>query len=194
MYVTEQDGRLRGGIHLEDVSAVIRDEEIVGGLLIAADVMRPAPASVRPDDSLARTLRLLSRDGLESLPVVDEDHRLLGVVKRSEIIAMYDREVLRRDSTAMTFVDEDADDQNGHSASSILHVSKGEHVEDVLVTDRLAGHTLRQLNLRARYQVHVIGVRCDNDIVMPEPGEPLTKGDPENPLNRSGDNCVYGII
>jgi CIC family chloride channel protein len=174
MYVTDEAGLLRGVILLEDLSSVIRDEEVVGHLLVAADVMRPAPATVRSDDSLARTLRRLGTQGVEELPVVDEHGHLLGVISRTEIIALYDREVLRRDAEAMTFVDPDDAARGGAGA---LHVSKGEHVETIPVTERFAGQTLRQLNLRARYDVHVLGVRAEDGGRVIDAREPLVAGE-----------------
>jgi CIC family chloride channel protein len=174
IYVTDDQGLLRGAIVLEDLSSVIRDEEVVGHLLVAADVMRPAPATTRPDESLARTLRRLGHQGLEELPVVDEHGHLLGVINHSDIIALYDREVLRLDAEAMTFVD----DAEPHGPAGVLHVAKGEHVEDIPVTERFAGQSLRQLNLRARFDVHVLGVRVEGeDVRVPDAREPLEIGE-----------------
>ncbi len=176
VYVAESDGLLRGVINLEDVSAIIRDEEVLRDVLLAADMMRPVVGAVRPDDSLARCLRRLSRQGFEELAVVDGSGRLVGSISRSSVLGIYDREVLRRDAESMRFV---AEEEVGGGPAAVLQVPSGERVESIPVTGESAGMTLRQLNLRARYDVHVLGLRHGghDETRVPDPGERLVEGD-----------------
>src|SRR5581483_7566743 len=51
-----------------------------------AEVMTPQPVTIRPQASLSEAARLMSTKGLKRLPVVDQEHHLLGVLGRLDIL------------------------------------------------------------------------------------------------------------
>ncbi len=170
LYVAKDDGQLLGTISLEDTAALIRDEAVLQDLLIAYDVMRPPVRTVGCDDTLDVCLKVLSHQGLPELPVVDTQSRLLGVVTRADILMLYDREVLQQRGGALGFMDADQ-----ALASSTVQLPTGERIRTVQVAGRLVGQTLRSLDLRARYGVHVHGFKAG-------PGEPAQRPEPEMKL------------
>jgi CBS domain-containing protein len=50
------------------------------------DVYTRAPVTVRPEDDVASALDLMSAKGFKSLPVVDDQHRVVGMVSRSDVV------------------------------------------------------------------------------------------------------------
>ncbi|MFF3744279.1 CBS domain-containing protein [Streptomyces kronopolitis] len=57
-----------------------------------ADAVMSAPArTVRADDSVVRAARLMSTSGIERLPVVDEEARLVGMVTRRDVLQIFAR-------------------------------------------------------------------------------------------------------
>jgi CBS domain-containing protein len=50
------------------------------------DVYTRAPITVRPEDDAASALDLMSAKGFKSLPVVDDQHRVVGIVSRSDVV------------------------------------------------------------------------------------------------------------
>ena len=66
-------------------------------MLVAGDLASPSFERVTPDDSLATALQKLAVRGSHYIPVVDsaESDRLVGMIGRQEILAAYDRELLR---------------------------------------------------------------------------------------------------
>ncbi len=58
------------------------------GVLTAADLMAPDLITVRPEDSLARAIRLMMQHRVKRLVVVDEDGRFRGLVDRREIVRL----------------------------------------------------------------------------------------------------------
>ncbi|MCK5832225.1 CBS domain-containing protein [bacterium] len=73
----------------EEVYSIIKESNInVIETLIAADVMRRDVLSIRPDLSLRKVLELMFENEIDTLPVSDEDGKLLGVVSGQEIIRM----------------------------------------------------------------------------------------------------------
>ncbi len=175
IYVTTESGLLCGTISLEDVAASIRDEDVLKDLLIADDVMRPLAHKVCCADTLASCLTILSRQGLPELPVTDDAGALLGVITRTDILVLYDREVLQRDGGLLAFVHRDDE----RALSTTVHVPDGQRVTTIEVGAGLKGRSLRELDLRATYGVHVHGVRsAQGDAARrPDPDVALTPGE-----------------
>jgi CBS domain-containing protein len=90
-------GRVVGLVFEADIYSLIaahRDDEAWVHELLVEDVMKPAPASHRPDDSLESVLAALaaaaegdeaSRRERESCLLVEQDGRLIGVVSTREL-------------------------------------------------------------------------------------------------------------
>ncbi|HHH31448.1 MAG TPA: CBS domain-containing protein [Polyangiaceae bacterium] len=181
-YVADEQGHLLGVIVLEDVAALIRDEGALKNVLVAADVMRNVEAA-SVDATLDHCLRALTHEGLDEQPVVDDDGRLLGIITRRDLLALYDREVCSRTTGQLTFADRDGE---GHPIFTTIHVPEGAHVETVPVGEGLAGQSLRDLDLRAKLgvQVHAIRPRAGGPALPPDPAAPL---EPTNVLLVTGE-------
>jgi CBS domain-containing protein len=69
---------------------------------VAEQLMTSPVVTVRPDDTLARAARLMHRERVNHLPVVDATGRLAGIVSRSDLLKPYLRsdESIRREVTA----------------------------------------------------------------------------------------------
>ena len=50
------------------------------------DVYTRSPVAIRPDDEVASAVEVMSATGYKSLPVVDDRHRLVGIVSRSDVV------------------------------------------------------------------------------------------------------------
>jgi CBS domain-containing protein len=50
------------------------------------DVYTRAPITVRPEDDVASAVDLMSAKGFKSLPVVDDQLRVVGIVSRSDVV------------------------------------------------------------------------------------------------------------
>ena len=51
-----------------------------------ADVMTPEFIYVRPDTKLTRVLQLMVEHRIRSIPVIDDGHRLAGIIAREDIL------------------------------------------------------------------------------------------------------------
>ena len=91
-------GRLHGIVSEADLIAetVPRDPRAVERPIVLEPI-RPAHVvdevctrsvvTVRPDDDVATAVDLMASTGAKSLPVVDDDHRLVAIVSRSDVVA-----------------------------------------------------------------------------------------------------------
>ncbi|MFE2140542.1 CBS domain-containing protein [Streptomyces sp. NPDC059456] len=65
----------------------------------AGDVMSAPAVTVRTEETVADAARLMTRRGIERLPVVDVEDRLVGIVTRRDLLRMFlrpDSEIRRR--------------------------------------------------------------------------------------------------
>jgi magnesium transporter len=83
--VTTPDGRLAGALPLAGAFAV-------NGAATLAEAMDPAYPRVRPEDDQETAASLALHRGVESLPVVDAEGRLLGVMTSRSLLQVLRRE------------------------------------------------------------------------------------------------------
>jgi len=81
--------QLIGLVALQDLKEYLSPGLEVFGV-IAYDVMRPAPASVTPDQLLMDTLPVMLASEMRNVPVVNSrlENRLIGAVLRAEVLGM----------------------------------------------------------------------------------------------------------
>ncbi|MEW6518113.1 MAG: chloride channel protein [Thermodesulfobacteriota bacterium] len=90
-------GQMVGIISLQDVKTILHDEEMRAsatvGNICARDVI-----ILTPDDDLYTAMELLNKKGIEEIPVVESDRErwVVGMLKRRNVIAVYNREVLKK--------------------------------------------------------------------------------------------------
>jgi magnesium transporter len=80
VFVIDEEGRLMGAVPIQDL-ALAAPEERAGALV------RAAPARVQATASRDEVLEELQTRRVSSLPVVDWDDRLLGVIRHNELVA-----------------------------------------------------------------------------------------------------------
>lgn len=74
LFVVDRDARLSGRVDIQDLALARADESI-------SDHVQPVSETVTPQTSREELVDLLDRSRRDSVPVVDADQRLLGVVR-----------------------------------------------------------------------------------------------------------------
>jgi CBS domain-containing protein len=67
-----------------------RDQAKARGVT-AGDLMTTAVVAVRPDDTVEHAAKLMYDRRVKRLPVTDESGRLVGIVSRADVLAIFDR-------------------------------------------------------------------------------------------------------
>jgi CIC family chloride channel protein len=98
--VLTDDGGLVGVVTYSDLRTVLADRDRLAPVVVAADIANTEVEPVTTRDSLRTALQRLGVHGTLTLPVVIEPDgtgpaRFLGIISRQEILAAYDRELLR---------------------------------------------------------------------------------------------------
>lgn len=194
-HVVDDNGKLLGTVSLQEVGPLLR-EDGVEGLLLAYDVMRAPPLAVTRSDSLATALEKFARSDWDELAVVDGAGVLEGRLTRKDVLAFYAREVLDEKNLGMKFVRRSdrssiaptggggaGGDQPSELVTDFVEVPPDQAIEAMTVPPGFVGHTLQDLNLRARFGVGVISMRrrasggARISLVAPDPTMPLREGD-----------------
>lgn len=97
--VLDAEGNFKGVFSLSDLRSVLQGET-AGRLVLAEDIATTNVLSVSPHDDLHTALRRFTAKNLEELPIVDpsDSSRLLGMLRRKELIAAYHQEIERMQS------------------------------------------------------------------------------------------------
>ncbi len=100
--VTDENGKLVGIFSTDDLRSYLYDETL-WQLAVARDWMTTSIVSVTPDDDLNTVLKRFTHRNLDELPVLSstEPGKLLGMLRRKDTIAVYNRQVLERKNLAV---------------------------------------------------------------------------------------------
>lgn len=95
--VVNYKGLMVGVVSMQDVKNILHDEEKRVCYLVGAICSRDV-ITLTPDDNLYDAMQLFDLKGIEEIPVVEspEEQWVLGMLRRRDVIAAYNHEVLKR--------------------------------------------------------------------------------------------------
>jgi CBS-domain-containing membrane protein len=109
--VTGDDGKVVGVVTETDLLALVAGRHPRGRRAAeqatAGDLMSRPAVTVGLDDPVKAAARLMRKQRLQRLPVVDRDGRLAGIVSRSDVLSVFQRsdEEIRREVTQDVIAD-----------------------------------------------------------------------------------------
>lgn len=143
--------------------------------------------TLRPEQRLSDAIGAFFTASIEELPVVSSDGTLLGVLAERDVVAAYNREVLRQ-SVPLTRVVQDGPEGR---RTDFLELPPGEVLEVIRVRAWMVGRTLRELGLPQRFECAVLAVRVPSDDGSPPRRRPAL---PETVLAADEEIVVIGPI
>lgn len=95
--VINHKGLMVGVVSMQDVKTILHDEEQRVCFLVGAICTRDV-IMLTPDDNLYDAMQLFDIKGIDEIPVVEtlEEPWVLGMLKRSDVTAAYNHEILKR--------------------------------------------------------------------------------------------------
>ena len=95
--VINHKGLMVGVVSMQDVKTILHDEEQRICFLVGAICTRDV-IMLTPDDNLYDAMQLFDIKGIDEIPVVEtlEEPWVLGMLKRSDVTAAYNHEILKR--------------------------------------------------------------------------------------------------
>ena len=155
-YVVDKSHRYLGVLSTHEIKSILNDTELQH-LVIAKDLVEEHVKPVYLSHNLAECMEVFSRVELDHLPVVEDNgsDKLLGTISRRDIIDLYNREVLRKDVLGLKVVQESGQERK----RSHLALSDEYKVDYVTVVDGIAGKTIRELDIRARFNITILAIK-----------------------------------
>jgi CBS domain-containing protein len=89
VFVTDPDGRLRGVLTERDIFGRLVGTDVAAGVDLEAPVeslMTARPHTLRQDQTVRDALELMQAALYRNVPVVDDDHTLVGVVRQVDVL------------------------------------------------------------------------------------------------------------
>jgi CIC family chloride channel protein len=176
LFVVGEDRRLLGAISFHDIKRAIEQPEALTAVL-AHDLMVPVGTVVSKDERLHRATQLFAQSDNERLPVVDEAGRLLGVLSKRDLMAVYAQEVLGRPSVLATFVSS----RDSGTSRQYVELPPDFTLRMVPVPEELVGRSLAEARLPQTLGARVIEIkrhgRHGEEQVIPSADTILESGD-----------------
>ena len=176
LFVVGDDRRLLGAISLHDIKHVLEHPEALTAV-VAHDLMVPVGTVVSKDERLHRATQLFAQSDYERLPVVDDDGRLLGVLSKRDLMAVYAQEVLGRPSLLATFVSS----RDSGTSRQYVELPPDFALRMVPVPGELVGRTLAEARLPQTLGARIIEIkrhgRHGEEQVIPDADTVLESGD-----------------
>ena len=170
-YTVSPGDQLSGVISVHDIKTLL-NEGGLDGLVVARDVARPVHTVAHMHEPLTECLRKFRETQLDCLPVTADttSTRVIGVVTQTDLLGVYDREVLRKEFLG-TLPDPTAQDEGTLAMPSQYTVLA------LSVPAPFREKTLQELDLRVRYGVTVLAIRNPTasgyEDRLPQPDQPL---------------------
>ncbi len=163
--VLDQDGVLLGVVTIQDLERAAAGRSLSD--LTVADITQRDVVTVYPDEPLSKALRLMSDQDWGRIPVVDRDdpERLVGLLRRQDVIRAYRHAVLRK-----------LEDQHRRQNLRLGRLTDTDILEISLAAGMAAcGRRIRDLSLPPRALITTI--RRDNQIIIAHGETLLQPGD-----------------
>jgi hypothetical protein len=180
LFVVAGNNRVHGYISMETLRPILKDYETVSNVVNASDLMDRKVTVVTPEETLDMVMQLFGRFTLEAIPVVEKG-RLIGTIRKSDVIAAYNREIFKLDMASGL-----ATSFRLHQRTDLerLALLEGVLILEVSAPRQCVGKSLAELKLRERYGATVLTIKrltSEGDkkvsYILPTPATRIKQGD-----------------
>ena len=161
-YVITDDGKYQGSFNLHDIKELLNEDSLMG-LVIAQDLIAVnVNPTVNSQATLAECMKQFNLYEVSELPVVDDttNMKYLGKISRTEILSVYNREILLQDSPGLKFVHNKT--SQPQSFQNVVDLPQGYSINTFVVKDNIIGKSIKQLEIRKKYNITIIAINRVN--------------------------------
>ena len=169
LFIINSNNEYIGHLSWKDLGQVIKEENELANLIIAADISRIDISAVHTDDNLDLVMHQFARFGVEELPVIADSGRpvLIGSVRQKDVIEAYNKEIFKYDlaggiNSLVSSV----------STDRTIEISDGVQLFEIELPRRLIGKSIRDADIRKQFQVEILMVKKTSESAETIPGRP----------------------
>jgi len=157
--VVDSGGRVIGIISINDLKDFLFERDSLSTLLIAGDLINADFESLLLDDSCYAAIEKMNKYQLEGLPVVDDlsSKKIIGMIWRKEIQDAYQKEINRIEITSNL-----ASSISMKEEEKNVQFIEGYSVAEIKVPISFVGKSIREINIRAKFDVNVLSIKSSN--------------------------------
>jgi CIC family chloride channel protein len=175
--VVDENNVLKGIILTNTIKDYLFDKDSLKYLLVASDLLSTNFDTVLLSDNCQFALEKMKNHDYDGLAVVEshESNLLIGMVWRKDIQDEYDKEIERRDISSRLA---SKISMKGDEAS--VQFLDGYLVAEITPPDSFIGHSIRDLNIRAKYGVDILSIKVkkgntESVKAIPDPNHIISK-------------------
>ncbi len=191
--VINDKNELKGIILTNTIKDYLFEKDSLKDLLVASDILSPNFDTVLLSDNCQTALEKMKNHDYDGLAVVEshESNLLLGMVWRKDIQDEYDKEIERRDISSSL-----ASKISMKGEESSVQFLEGYLVAEIIPPDSFVGHSIRELNVRAKYGVDILSIKTkkgksESVKAIPDPNHIISK---DEILVIAGENKNINLI
>lgn len=157
IYVVNDKNELIGFIQEKDIRSILNDYELIKDVLVAKDISKSKIISVDFQDILENALRLMMKNNLTEVPVIDKssnEQRPLGVLTLDEIQSIISRENFKKQFTSSL-----AQELKTLHIEQSIEVAEGYSIKEIIVPKYLIGKSLKDTQIRNHYNIEVLMIK-----------------------------------
>ena len=152
-FVVREKTRYVGTISVHHLRQVVLARDWLDQLIVARDMADTSYPVLAEQDSLDLAMKLFTQAHVEEIPVVNGGE-LVGSIRKTDVLDIYNREVLRRDLSggfqgALAWVER----------KKAIDLGEDYILAEVEAPPHFVGKTLQELDVRTRYGVEVVLIK-----------------------------------
>ena len=157
--VVDGKGNVIGIISINDLKDFLFERDSLSSLLIAGDLINTEFEPLVLDDSSYVALEKMNKFHFEGLPVVEDlnSKKIIGMIWRKDIQDAYQKEINRIEITSNL-----ASSISMKEEEKNVQFIEGYSVAEIKVPNSFVGKSIRELNIRAKYDVNVLSIKSSN--------------------------------
>jgi len=177
--VINDNNELVGIILTETIKDYLFEKDTLKDLLVASDLLSPNYDKIALGDNCQSALDKMKNHDYDGLAVVEspESNKLIGMVWRKDIQGEYDKEIERRDISSSL-----ASKISMKGEETSVHFLEGYLVAEISPPESFIGHSIRELNIRAKYGVDILSIKtkkgtAESVKAIPDPNHIIAKNE-----------------
>ncbi len=177
--VLDANKKIIGIISLNDIREYLFEKESLQNLLIAQDLVNTNYGVVCLEDKCDKALEYLVKFNFEEIPVVEseDNKKVTGMIFRKDILDAYNKAIERQELTATL-----ASSIKMKTETPEVHFMEGYSISEIIPPASFLGKTIKELNIRAKYNVDVLSIKSKENneekiIAIPSPSYTITEND-----------------
>ncbi len=157
--VVDGKGSVIGIISINDLKDFLFERDSLSSLLIAGDLINVEFEPLVLDDSSYVALEKMNKFHFEGLPVVEDlnSKKIIGMIWRKDIQDAYQKEINRIEITSNL-----ASSISMKEEEKNVQFIEGYSVAEIKVPNSFVGKSIRELNIRVKYDVNVLSIKSSN--------------------------------